>query len=489
MSIYRRTFLIVLSIIICMTISKEKVSACDVDKCDEYICQMVFGSKSYKYKFDDKTKILLNAIYICSCQEDNKGILQLNYLKGKGIGGTKSLDDINISSSLLNECSHKYWSYEMPNKNDIQSNRKTVLENAVYKVFNFGLFENLFGCEQGESFTELLYYLHILGDYIVDSANSSTIKYNKSNNSLYTGKSVVQINNNKPVFYEYEKNNINTVVEYAGVDELGRAGAVKACIGYDNIAPSNSRDSQSQIIPPGYTYVCYPSVIKGQGNLYNRCHLLSHKLGGKEDKKNFITGTAYLNNPLMKEKEDMIIKYIETTNNHVLYRVTPVYEGLNLIASGVKMEAYSIEDSGEGICFNVFCFNVQPGINIDYKNGSNSLCMLASCKDDSIIPFAIYNSNDNNPDLIFEINRVMEILFLDQNKSRVFLDFKNMINSIANDARSLSYSIKNSEYLKTEMISEYYYKYNECLKKFYEIMKSYLPQLLYKEKFFKKIFK
>ena len=135
--------------------------------------------------------------------------------------------------------------------------------------------------------------------------------------------------------------------------------------------PDGERGSIGAIKPSGWHTVKYSGI---DGNyLYNRCHLIGWQLAGENaNEKNLITGTRYLNIEGMLPFENMVADYIKETGNHVLYRVTPVYEGNNLLANGVHMEAYSIEDAGDGICFNVFCYNAQPGITIDYTDGSSS---------------------------------------------------------------------------------------------------------------------
>lgn len=123
--------------------------------------------------------------------------------------------------------------------------------------------------------------------------------------------------------------------------------------------------------PTGWHTIKY-SFVDGK-YLYNRCHLIGYQLTGENaNERNLITGTRYMNVDGMLPFEDMVADYVKETNNHVLYRVTPVYEGNNLVASGVQMEGYSVEDKGRGISFNVFCYNVQPGVEIDYKTGNSS---------------------------------------------------------------------------------------------------------------------
>ncbi len=186
----------------------------------------------------------------------------------------------------------------------------------------------------------------------------------------YSGQPYIQINDNKPFFKEYEL--IEGSFEfYADLDELGRCDVAMASIGI-NLMPTQERESVSSVIPTGWINNRY-DVVDG-GYLYNRCHLIGFQLTGENaNKRNLITGTRYLNVEGMLPFENMIDDYVERTNNNVMYRSTPVFSGNNLVADGVLLEAYSVEDAGAGVMFCVFCYNVQPGINIDYATGENAL--------------------------------------------------------------------------------------------------------------------
>lgn len=180
----------------------------------------------------------------------------------------------------------------------------------------------------------------------------------------------VIINDNKPDFedgdlitesYEY----------YSPLDSLGRCGYVMACVGTETM-PTQERGEIGMIKPTGWHTVKYDNVDGKY--LYNRCHLIGYQLTGENaNKKNLITGTRYLNMDGMLPFENLIAEYIEETKNHVIYRVTPIFEGDNLLATGVQMEGYSVEDDGAEICFNVFAYNAQPDITIDYATGESSL--------------------------------------------------------------------------------------------------------------------
>ena len=160
-----------------------------------------------------------------------------------------------------------------------------------------------------------------------------------------------------------------TFESYSPLDTLGRCGAALACLGKETM-PTTKRDDISDIHPTGWRQQFYDFV--DQEALYNRCHLIAHSLSGENaNAQNLITGTRYMNTQGMLPFEEDTVAYIRRTGNHVLYRVTPVFEGDNLVASGVHMEARSVEDNGAGICFNVYCYNVEPGVSIDYATGEN----------------------------------------------------------------------------------------------------------------------
>lgn len=158
---------------------------------------------------------------------------------------------------------------------------------------------------------------------------------------------------------------------YSELDILGRCGVVMACIGTD-IMPTEERESIGSVKPSGWQTVKY-DIVDGK-YLYNRCHLIGFQLTGENaNKQNLITGTRYMNVEGMLPFENMVADYVKETENHVIYRVTPIFDGLNLVARGVQMEAKSVEDDGEGICFNVYVYNNQPGITINYLNGDSAL--------------------------------------------------------------------------------------------------------------------
>lgn len=185
----------------------------------------------------------------------------------------------------------------------------------------------------------------------------------------YENSPYVELDGNIPSFSEEEKAKTKSFEHYSRLDSLGRCGVAYANLGTD-LMPTKKRGDISSIKPTGWVQKEYAFVQ--DGHIYNRCHLIAHMLAGEDaNKRNLITGTRYMNVKGMLPFETEVAEYITSTDNHVLYRVTPVFEGDNLLANGVQMEGWSVEDSGRGICFNVYCYNVQPGVQITYATGNN----------------------------------------------------------------------------------------------------------------------
>ena len=198
----------------------------------------------------------------------------------------------------------------------------------------------------------------------------SQVSFDLSSIPEYSNKPYIIINNNEPLFTK-EDENINPVEQYVDLDYLGRCKKAFAKVGIDTML-TKERESISNVKPSGWKSVKY-DIVDGK-YLYNRCHLIGYQLTAENaNKENLITGTRYLNVEGMLLFENQVADYIRTTKNHVLYRVTPIFKDENLVASGVNIEAKSIEDNGNGICFNVYVYNVQPGIEINYKTGESSL--------------------------------------------------------------------------------------------------------------------
>lgn len=208
----------------------------------------------------------------------------------------------------------------------------------------------------------------------VSMANVNTITFDVSEIPEYSQSPYCTINNNIPSFTE-EDYNLGVFENYSELDSLGRCSVAYANI-CKEIMPKEGQEREAigMIKPSGWQTVKYPGVIEGN-YLYNRCHLIGYQLAAENaNEKNLITGTRYMNVQGMLPFENQVAEYIEENpQNHVLYRVTPIFKENNLVASGVQIEAYSIEDNGKGICFNVYIYNVQPGIKINYATGKSEL--------------------------------------------------------------------------------------------------------------------
>ncbi|WP_292144287.1 DNA/RNA non-specific endonuclease [Butyrivibrio sp.] len=208
----------------------------------------------------------------------------------------------------------------------------------------------------------------------VFSLNLSAIQVEAAESAAsFAGSASVAINNNVPEFTADEITT-DSYESYGNFDSLGRCTAAMACVGKD-IMPTEERGSIGSVKPTGWNQNKYPGIVNSEPPyLYNRCHLIGYQLTGENaNEKNLITGTRYFNIEGMLPYENRVAGYVESTGNHVMYRVTPIFSGNNLLCDGVKMEAYSVEDGGSGVSFNVFCYNVQPGVLINYADGSNQL--------------------------------------------------------------------------------------------------------------------
>lgn len=205
------------------------------------------------------------------------------------------------------------------------------------------------------------------GDFAHQQAIENS--YTLENVPEYSDEPYVILSENEPDFTDKEKERTDAFEIYSRLDEFGRCRVAYANI-CSELMPTEKRGKIGHIRPSGWHTVKYEGV---DGNfLYNRCHLIGFQLAGENgNEKNLITGTRYMNVEGMLPFEDEVANYVRKTNHHVLYRVTPVYDGDDLVARGIQMEAFSVEDAGKGVCFNVFVYNVQPGIGIDYATGDS----------------------------------------------------------------------------------------------------------------------
>lgn len=212
----------------------------------------------------------------------------------------------------------------------------------------------------------LLVALSLVGCASVETEESVSL----ADIPTYEGTPYIQLENNMPDFTDEERKCTDAFERYSDLDSLGRCGQAYANI-CPELQPTEPRGEIGDVRPSGWHTVKYNDLIDGN-YLYNRCHLIAYCLAGENaNEKNLITGTRYLNIEGMLPFEEMVNDYVDKTGNHVLYRVTPIFEGDNLVASGVEMEGWSVEDAGTGICFHVYCYNVQPGIEINYADGTS----------------------------------------------------------------------------------------------------------------------
>ena len=202
------------------------------------------------------------------------------------------------------------------------------------------------------------------------SSSPSQATYDLDSIPPYDGEPYVVLQDNVPGFQEADFTT-QAFETYSPLDDLDRCGVAYANI-CTELMPTEERGTIGQVKPSGWHTVTY-DVVDGR-YLYNRCHLIGFQLAGENaNEQNLMTGTRYLNVEGMLPFENQVADYVQETDNHVLYRVTPIFQGDNLVASGVQMEAYSVEDQGEGVCFNVYVYNVQPGVTIDYETGESWL--------------------------------------------------------------------------------------------------------------------
>ena len=206
----------------------------------------------------------------------------------------------------------------------------------------------------------------------------------------YSGEPFAVLNENTPLFTE-EDYTTRSYESYEELDAFNRCTYTMACIGED-LMPTEERGSIGQVKPTGWQTAKY-DFVDGR-YLYNRCHLIGFQLTGENaNERNLITGTRYMNVQGMLPFENMVADYIKETGNHVLYRVVPVFEGNNMLASGATMEAWSVEDNGEGICFCVYVYNVQPGVEIDYETGESWLAAPVSAEGESVQTYVVNTSS------------------------------------------------------------------------------------------------
>lgn len=273
---------------------------------------------------------------------------------------TSGYDGLKISWSKITGA-NKYYIYRAVSKNGVYkkvstTTKTTYVDKKVDQNKTYYYKVKATGSGTKSSFSK------VKSGKILTAVKLSTIPE-------YSGNPAVSVNNNIPKFSDRMKK-AKSYESYSKLDSLKRCGVAIACVGLD-LMPTEERGSIGMVKPAGWHTVRYDDLVDGK-YLYNRCHLIGYQLTGENaNDKNLITGTRYLNVDGMLPYENEIADYIKSTGNHVLYRVTPIYSKDELLCRGVQMEAYSVEDNGKGVCFNVFAYNVQPGIEIDYATGES----------------------------------------------------------------------------------------------------------------------
>lgn len=241
------------------------------------------------------------------------------------------------------------------NMTEAQKEETSLEETETESVKNETTAESLENAQKTEESSETLV--------------TSSVQFDLSAVPDYSGQAYISINDNIPFFTDGEMT-AESFESYSSLDSMGRCGTAYACVGKD-LMPTEDRGSIGQVKPTGWHTVKYDNVDGKY--LYNRCHLIGYQLTAENvNEENLITGTRYLNIEGMLPFENMVADYVKETGNHVMYRVTPVFVGDNMVASGVLMEGKSVEDNGEGILFCVYAYNVQPDISIDYATGESS---------------------------------------------------------------------------------------------------------------------
>lgn len=478
----KKKLVVLLTTIAIVFVSSISVMACDEVQTKTYTTQILFNRNKERYKTSNETQMLMAALYLCSEQSGEKGKTELKYLDDEGVHNLPELKDIKVTQRELQKCSHNTWEYQYLSKKEQQKNRKAILTDTVNKVFDFGFWNKHFGKteEKSNSFAALLYYSHILCDYLADNPQDTEAQIKNNDIPAFSGEPYVELNGNRPQFSVLEKHSKKSFIKLSALDELGRTGMAFANIGVDDMPEPKSRQSIGNIKPSGWNQEKYNGIVNSQpGYIYNRCHLIAHQLIGNDTRLNLITGSRYLNEAMIPW-ENQVSEYITKTKNHVLYRAIPVYKGDNLLASGVQLEAYSIEDRGKGVSFNIYLYNVQPGIEFNYMNGENELSD-STFEAKGILPFARMGANEKNSDLMLEMRKHLEILFEDQKNTRRYSSMMNELKVIEKDARNVGNVGENR--------GKQYIELNQYKHRYYKTLKEYVPNLLKKEKFFKSAFK
>ena len=470
-----RLFTAVLAVCIFLA-GKTTVFACDPEVSEIYVSEVLFGADAKDGSARESTKLLTAALYLACEQCDGKGEAQLA-LVNQSLRENWSLSDLNLSEKEAYKCAHTAWAAAYSDSK-IKDSRKDLLRKAVNHLFDFGILGNIF-YDRGKcnSFAAFLYDLHILTDYLANDPQESEISFKDYAIEFYHGDPYVILADNMPEYSDREKQGLDVKEGYAGFDALGRPGSACIIINSADLDRIGPRERINMINPPGWNKDSYLGIVDDDlGKLYQRSHLIAHGLGGPDRDINLITGTQYFNQVGMTIHENDAIAYIRETGNSVVYRVTPIYEGNNGVAAGVQMEMYSVEDKGKGLCRNVYCYNIQPGISLDYATGDSK---LLDCMHDNadVIPFAYYSQNQPGADLISEIRKHLEMLFASQSGSETYKTMMNALKLIEENARIIAMSTGKNKSHIYKKLKEYEF---EC----FNVLRENVPLLLRQERFF-----
>ncbi len=247
------------------------------------------------------------------------------------------------------------------------------------------------------------------------SADSGNYRVGLGSIPEFSGKSYVVVNNNVPGFSKADQTSVY-FEKYTVLDSLGRCGVAFGCLGRETM-PTEERGPIGSVKPSGWKTVKYDFVdVK---YLYNRCHLIGFQLSAENaNTRNLITGTRYMNVQGMLPFENMVADYIKETGNHVLYRVTPVFKGSELVCRGVQIEAFSVEDNGDGVCFNVYCYNNQPGVIIDYATGGSYLDKSYEATEKQTTETPKTTSKETTQENVYEDSGDTDMVWLPKNGKR-----------------------------------------------------------------------
>ncbi len=308
-------------------------------------------------------------------------------------------------------------------------------------------------------FLTLIFVLILGGCFGNDvDTNSNADNITIENLPSFYGMAYVEINNNIPQFSKDEIT-AESFEKYSALDYLSRCGTASACVGVD-IMPTEERGEIGMVKPTGWHTVKY-DVVDGK-YLYNRCHLIGYQLTGENaNEQNLITGTRFLNIEGMLPFENMIADYVKETNNHVMYRVTPFFEGVNLLCKGVQIEGYSVEDDGDGISFNVFAYNAQPQIEINYLTGESTLISNMLPDEESSVNTSYSNEITTTESYVESISN--EVLYNEQPQTNA----KCIINK--NTKKIHLETCQHAKKIKKENREEHKGDLNEYIKKGYAL--------------------